>query len=112
MRQVDVDHRLSQISIGLQLFGSGSRRVRAWILKSCRASIGPGTVAKLKFSVSDGVFTIDGIKQREHLVQILQFVTDVIVDGGDIAISTTHFFFIKTSSKFKIMFLISDLNRA
>ena len=48
--------------------GSGSSLVRAWILKNFRASIGPDPGAKSKFSVSDRVFIIAAIKQREHLV--------------------------------------------
>ena len=43
-------------------------RVRAWNLKNCRASIGPDTEVKSRFSVSDSVFAIAGIKQKEHLV--------------------------------------------
>ena len=43
-------------------------RGRAWIWKKCRASIGPDAGAKLRFSVSNRVFAIAGIKQREHLV--------------------------------------------
>ena len=49
--------------------GSGfSGRVWSWILKNCRASIGPDAGKKLRFSVNDRVFAIAGIKQREHLV--------------------------------------------
>ena len=33
-------------------------RAWAWFLKNCRASIRPDTGAKLRFSVSDRVFTI------------------------------------------------------
>ena len=53
-----------------------AKRARAfWVgfgpgrnLKNCRASIGSDAGAKSKFSVSDRVFVIAGIKQREHLV--------------------------------------------
>ena len=48
--------------------GSGSDRARAWILKNCRASVGQDAKANSRFSESDRVFVIDGIKQREHLV--------------------------------------------
>ena len=40
------------------------------IWKNCRDSIGPDVAAKSRFSVSDGVFAIDGIKQRKHLENI------------------------------------------
>ena len=46
----------------------------AWILKSCRASIEPDARAKSRFSASDRVFAIVGVKQREH------FVTSVAVE--------------------------------
>ena len=46
------------------LSGSG----RDEILKNCRASIEPDAGAKSRFSVSYRVFTMAGIKQREHLV--------------------------------------------
>ena len=45
-----------------------SGRARGWIWKNCRASIGQDTGAKSRFSVSDRILMIDGIKQREHLV--------------------------------------------
>ena len=47
---------------------SSSGRARAWILKNCLASILPDARAKSRFSVSDKIFAINGIKQREHLV--------------------------------------------
>ena len=49
--------------------GSGfSSRVQVWILKNYRASIGPDAGAKLRFLVSDRVFTIAEIKLKEDLV--------------------------------------------
>ena len=36
-------------------------------MKNSRASIGPDAGVKLRFSVSNRVFAIAGIKQREHL---------------------------------------------
>ena len=47
--------------------GSGSGRAWAWIFKNCQASIGPEAREKSRFSVSDMVFAIAGIKQREQL---------------------------------------------
>ena len=50
--------------------GSGfSGQVRLWILKNCRASIGSDAKAKSRYLVSDRVFAMDGMKQREHLVE-------------------------------------------
>ena len=47
----------SYLSIGLGLFGSGGLGpAQAWILKNCRASIGPDVGAKSRFSVNDKVF--------------------------------------------------------
>ena len=66
-----VVNRARAFRVGFGLFGSGSGfsgRVPAWILKNCRASIGPVAGAKSRFSVSDRVFAIDGVKQKEHLV--------------------------------------------
>ena len=37
---------VAQLSIGLGLFGSGSSRAQAWILKNFRALIGPDAGAK------------------------------------------------------------------
>ena len=42
-------------------------RVRVWILKKCRVSIGPDAGAKWRFSVSDRVYAIAGIKQKDTL---------------------------------------------
>ena len=63
-------YRLDQaeLLIGLWLYGSGSGRAQAWILKICRVSIGPDAVAKSRYSLSDRVFAIAEIKQRKHLV--------------------------------------------
>ena len=58
----------SELFIGLWLFGSSSGWARDWILKNCRTSIGPYAGAKLNISVSDTVFAIAGIKQKEHVV--------------------------------------------
>ena len=49
---------MSELSIGLGLFVSGSDRHRAWILKNCRALVGPEAGTKSKFSESDKVFAI------------------------------------------------------
>ena len=57
-----------KLSIGLGLFGSGVNRVRVWILKNCPALIGPDPGAKSKFLVSEKVFAIAGLKQRERHV--------------------------------------------
>ena len=42
-----------------------SGRVRTWIFKNCRASIGPDAGAKSRFSVSNMAFAIDGIKRKK-----------------------------------------------
>ena len=52
----------------------GLGRTRIWILKNYRASIGPDVGAKSRFSVSDRIFAIAGIKPRKHLVQILLLI--------------------------------------
>ena len=55
-----------------------SDRVRIWILKNCRASIGSDAGAKSRFSMSDRVFAIAGIKLREHLnCRIYRIITSV-----------------------------------
>ena len=48
--------------------GSGSGRARGWILKNCRAAIGPDAGAKSRFSVIDRVFAFAGIKRIKQLV--------------------------------------------
>ena len=48
----------TESSIVLRLVGSSSGRARIWILKNCRASMGPDAGAKLRFAVSDRVFAI------------------------------------------------------
>ena len=49
---------VEESSIGLGFFGFGSGW--AWILKNCRASIGPNAEAKLRFLLSDWVSAIAG----------------------------------------------------
>ena len=64
----------------LMLFFWAELSIRSgWDLKSCRASIGPDAGAKSRFFMNDRASAIAGIKQRECFVQILLFVTGVIV---------------------------------
>ena len=53
--------------------------VRAWILKNCRTSIGPDAAVKSRFSVSDRVFSLARIKQREHLVAYIDLRKRVLI---------------------------------
>ena len=76
-------HQRYQIRVVIRAWAFRVGSGRARVLKNCRDSIGPDAGAKSRFLVSDRVFAIDGIMQKEHLVQlqILLFVTGVTVDG-------------------------------
>ena len=87
----------TELSIGLALFGSGSGQ--AWILKKCRASIGPNAGAKARFSVNDRVFAIARIEQPS--------INIAVCNWSDCGWVKLNFFFIKISLKRKVMFLIS-----
>ena len=50
--------------------GSSSGQALGWLLKICRASIGPDAGAKSRFLVSHNVIAIAGMTQREHLVYL------------------------------------------
>ena len=75
------------------------------VLKIRRASIGPDAEAKSTLPVSDRTFTIAGIKQTENPATCV-----AMLHRCDCSLVKFIFFLIKTSLKFKIMFLISGLN--
>ena len=75
-------------------------RDRVWILKNCRASIGSDAGAKSRFSVSDRVFAI------------ADCINVVIRNWCDCGWLKLIFVCIKISSTYKVMVLISSLNRA